>query len=464
MPFVVSSFFYRCDDVDYGGHGVHFTLKEAVDCLNELARDGDVPIHPITGKYMQAIFAVDGNGDSRDFTKKEKRIAKALGLDPKSVVTEKQGIITFGDIAEKCFEALRLLPISAFDLEQALDYRHAGSHFWTTDAGIGQALFHTQQTLFTLELSLKAVLEVLGKLTKGPQGKRPNWQTHDLIVLFELLEEEHKNTLERWWANSPASERQYDGTLKELLTSVRNSYGEWRYIPQLKDAPSINIGALQDASRLLLRYERFAFKQTLPIKVTSRVDSSQSLNGGTAGRVEYPAIIEGVVRRVKIHGSYDPFGEVEVVIDSDHHAHDVTTKFCLRDAESYYGLEGERVTLGGWSYQGQPSVLYRPYHIGLKDKSSSYTSEYRTLKGSVYNLKVSETAYRVTQAHLILKDETFFSEVDCLFITSEERDKLDGVQLGEDIFISGIVTLLNGRPIRLVGPDKIERIESMLES
>ena len=401
-----------------------------------------------------------------DFTKKEKILVKSLGLDSKSVVTDRLGITTFGETARMYYESLRLVPITAFNLGEALNYRNKDRHFWATDAGIGTALAYTQQALFTLELSLKAVLEALGKLEKPESGNRPDWHTHDLIDLFDLLEAEHKQKLEQRWASLMKSDRHFAGTLAELFDPVRDSYEKWRYIPQLKDAPSMNTGALLSASGVLLNYADHSLRLNFPlnIKVTTEILTEPEGGGGrNSRRTANTVIVEGVVRCTGIPEGHDPHGKVEVVIDSDHHDYDVTAVFNRTDVESYYGLEGVRVVLGGTSFEDEPYVLNSPQHVGdfyRVSETPSYSFEHRTLKGSVYNLKAYETAFKLSQTNLTLKDETYFTEVDCLFLTDEERKQLDGVRLGDDILISGIVTLMNGRPIRLVGPEKIERVET----
>ena len=58
---------------------------------------------------------------------------------------------------------------------------------------------------------------------------------------------------------------------------------------------------------------------------------------------------------------------------------------------------------------------------------------------------------------LALYDETFFTQVECFFVTDEERDMLKELQLGDRILISGRVTLLSGQPTILVQPSGIEK-------
>ena len=62
---------------------------------------------------------------------------------------------------------------------------------------------------------------------------------------------------------------------------------------------------------------------------------------------------------------------------------------------------------------------------------------------------------RVTEETL---QDANLTQVECLFSTDEERKKLTGVKLGDEILISGHVTLLNGKPIVLVGPELVEQV------
>ena len=59
---------------------------------------------------------------------------------------------------------------------------------------------------------------------------------------------------------------------------------------------------------------------------------------------------------------------------------------------------------------------------------------------------------------LALWDETFFTQVECFFATEGERDQLKDVNLGDKVTISGCVTLLNGKPMLLVAPARIEKL------
>lgn len=45
-------------------HDVYYKLADTVDCFNEIKKHngGVTPIHPVSGKYIHAIVAVDREG------------------------------------------------------------------------------------------------------------------------------------------------------------------------------------------------------------------------------------------------------------------------------------------------------------------------------------------------------------------------------------------------------------------
>lgn len=461
MPFVVSSFFYRCDDEDHG-HGAHFRLEEAVSCLDELKRfrDGEIPIHPISGKYMQAIIAVDKEGNQRDFTRAEKKLAKCLGLDSKSVYIVKPGITTFYNLAKMYIEALRLLPMLSVDLEGLFDYQDTRRHFWNTDAGKGQAIAYTQQAILTLELSLKAMLEVHGKIAEHISENKLDWQTHNLIHIFDLLPEEVKEMVEGRWISLPSSKRQFDGTFSDFLSDIGNSYTGWRYIPELKSSNlTMEISTLHTASSLVMDAASISLRKRSPLRVTFS-EPKVIKNGDSEAPEMREVYVEGLVVSVEVPESLDPLGRVEVVIKSDHHEHDIVALLYKRDVERYYQLNGERVFITGYSSAAEPHLLEHSY----LDRENlflhpMYKSEHRKLRGSVYDVMTSSRVHQQTITNFTLWDMTYHTEVSCIISTDEERNRLAGIQLGDEILISGLVTLKNGRPLVLVGPDSIEKIE-----
>ena len=164
------------------------------------------------------------------------------------------------------------------------------------------------------------------------------------------------------------------------------------------------------------------------------------------------------MRSVRVPDGFDPFGTVEVVIDSDHHEHDITVQSYKRNVHNYYDLEGERVALVGEISADKPQLLQRANFLDNLKREPKYTLHSLTLRGSVYDIRVVHSAFGGSdKVALALYDETFFTQVECFFVTDEERDLLKALQLGDEIQISGRVTLLNGKPTILVQPYGIER-------
>ena len=459
MPYVVSYLFGRCDEL----HGLHFRLEDAANCFDKLTRrfEDAIPIHPISGKYTYAIIAIDGNGDQRDFSKKEQKLRLSLGLDIKSVYLETPGIATFYQLSHLYVPALRLIPSLSVDLEGLFDPESNTRHFWNTDAGRGQALAYIQQSVFTLELALKALLEIQETMAEHNIQNKNDWQTHDLAEIFSLLPEDDKSILERRWGALPLGKRQFNGTFSEFLTCIRNSYMEWRYITDLKSTNlMMNIGTLSVASEIVLDVASKSLRKRSPIKVTTK--TSVVRNTDEERSPPHEVVIEGIARKVNVPDSFDPQSEVEVVIDSDHHDCAVTALFRKRDVERYFNIVGKRVLLAGYSREDEPQLLMSPTHIDGVDRFSqlpTYAYEYRMLKGSAYNFSTFERSHLLATVNLILFDETYFTKVDCHFSTEEERRLLQGVQLGDELLIGGLVTLLNGIPLLLIGPEFVKKVE-----
>ena len=197
MPYEVFSLFFRCSEI----HGTHSCLKDAAACFAHLTQryGDDLRVDPISQKYVHEIAAIDRNGNQRDFSKSERDKAASLNLDPKAVATEVPGITTFSHLARMYNEASRLIPVTDINLKGMFDYHGGNRHFWNTDAGKGQALAYAQQAAFTLELALKAYLEVLSILGSTDRGDPRQWRTHELTDLFNFLTDDKKNQLEEWW-------------------------------------------------------------------------------------------------------------------------------------------------------------------------------------------------------------------------------------------------------------------------
>lgn len=88
-----------------------------------------------------------------------------------------------------------------------------------------------------------------------------------------------------------------------------------------------------------------------------------------------------------------------------------------------------------------------------------YAVEYCTLKGSIHDIRTVHSVHgKSGKLDLSLWEETYFTQVECIFVTDKERDQLRRINPGDTILISGWVTLLNGRPVVLVQPNHIEEV------
>ena len=181
-------------------------------------------------------------------------------------------------------------------------------------------------------------------------------------------------------------------------------------------------------------------------------------------------MVEGLVRSVEIPDGFDPLIQVEVVVEAELYLNgrsvldnvwEVKARFQKSSVESYYGLEGKRVSLVGLSTDAEPHILDHAHHRDVLKRDPSYTFERRTLRGTVYNLTPSvDEQGRTPKVSLVLSDSTFHAKVDCQFLTDEEREIVANVQLGDEVTIHGQVVMNNGRPIALVGPTKVELLTS----
>ena len=281
MPFEVSNMLFRCSET----HDAHSRLEDAAACFARLTQryGGDIPVHPISQKYVYWIAAIDRKGNQRNFSNPERAKVAALHLDPKSVDTDVPGITTFSHLAKMYFEASRLIPVLSINLKGMFDDLGTDRHFWTTDAGKGQALAYAQQAAFTLELSLKAYLEVLGKLASPDVGDTQRWQKHELIDLFNLLTDDEKKQSEEWWNHSDAKRNHFRGSFREFLSSSNKLYIKWRYITDLRSADlSMDIPMLLSASNFLLSASERVFRKSSPIKVnitTTTYPSTEHTDG-----------------------------------------------------------------------------------------------------------------------------------------------------------------------------------------
>jgi len=83
MPYEVFNILSRCSET----HGAHSSLKNAAACFARLTKrfSGDIPVHPISQKYVYWIVAIDRKGNQRNFSTPERAEVAALHLHPRSV-------------------------------------------------------------------------------------------------------------------------------------------------------------------------------------------------------------------------------------------------------------------------------------------------------------------------------------------------------------------------------------------
>ena len=459
MAYEVFSAFTRCAAI----HGTHSNVPDAVACYNAIVTgiEGETPSWKHTGKHVHVVGAVDRHGHQRALTDREIKQLTGLGLPPEAFLSEKENVTTFNIIAEMFYAASRLMPTSNISLEGMFDYEARNKHFWSTDAGMGQAFAFAQQTVFTVELALKALLEASGKLLAVPPKV---WQTHNLIELFNLLEPEEQRLLEQRWNSLHSSNHQSHESLRDLLAVTKNQYMDWRYIPTLKSTElSLDVTAMLGAAGLILNLAEDTFRRNSPVKVetTSQTFPSSSVKQH-ATKVPKPVIVEGVVQSINVPPGFDPHGQVDVVVKPEFYydgptnselPQSVTARFRKSQVESYNGIVGENVRLVGWSTESDPHILDAASHNRPLTRGDSYTFEQRALRGTVYDLKKREKEGKQTvEFSLILDDSTYYTKVDCYFLTDEEREQIADVRLGTEITIHGQVALLNGKPVSLFAP------------
>lgn len=166
-------------------------------------------------------------------------------------------------------------------------------------------------------------------------------------------------------------------------------------------------------------------RSTIKIDVTTTMHPNSNVDGGNSTLRYVTALVEGRVRAVIIPDGFDPCSIVELVIDSDRHNDDVIVQFHKRSVENYYGFEERRVVLAGRIREDQPNLLLHPSHLEKPEGEDWYASELRTLKGSIYDIRDVYPAHsRLEKLDLALWDETYFTQVECFFVTDKERDRL----------------------------------------
>lgn len=301
MPYEVFSLFSKCSEI----HGAHSSLEDAADCFAQVTQryGADIPVHPVTQKYIHWIVAIDKNGSQRDFSNSELMKVDKLCLDCKSFAAKVPGITTFSQLAGFYYEASRLIPVTHINLKGMFDYQAKNRHFWTSDAGKGQALAFAQQAAFTLELALKAYLEVLGKLTSTDTADVRKWQTHKLVDLFKLLADDEKQQLEEWWNHSDTKRTHFHESFQDFLSESNRLYEKWRYITDLTSPDlSIDLPKLLSASEFLLSSRSRVFEKNSPIKlnIMTTVNPNADVDDGIPAPRYKQTLVEGQVRDVNI--------------------------------------------------------------------------------------------------------------------------------------------------------------------
>ena len=412
-------------------------------------------MNPITGKYIHAIAKVDRSGNQISFQKSELQTAiDHLKLDPKAVLTHRPAVTNINNLATLYCNALGSIPMLTVNLDLLFEYEDRNHHFWATDAGRGQSLAYILQAAFTLELCLKAVLESCGLFAETSDDGSADWFTHRPVELFELLEDTEQHRLELWWKQWSLDERHFDGPYIEFLKSVDDLYMGARYLQRDLRAvnPQIEIASLLSASRVALAVADHTLRNRFQIKSKTTIHQVSDPDRPKIREV----FKEGVVRSLSIPDGFDPHSQVKAVIDTDGGQEITVNLFRKMEVERYHGIAGGHVVFEMYVYENDPSVIQ---HARLLDRSEqtpakpTYAHENGVLRGSVYNLEGCDFVPGQRAVRLTLEDATYFSKVECIFSTKEELEQLANVQLGQHLRVRGDISLRNGRPIIVLGPE-----------
>ena len=166
--------------------------------------------------------------------------------------------------------------------------------------------------------------------------------------------------------------------------------------------------------------------------------------------------MEGVVRGLSKPDGFDPHSPVDAVVDTDDGQEITVNLFRKMEVERYHGIEGARIAFEAYAHEDEPSVieyarlLYRSEHTTSKP---IYSQAQGIVSGVVYNLEGCDLVPGQRAVRLTLDDTTYFSKVECLFSTKEELEQLTDVQLGQHVLVRGQVSLRNGRPMIVLGPE-----------
>ena len=462
MLYEVFSPFMSCADL----HGPHLSLEEAKQCFDQITQPGDgIAMNPATGKCIHTIAAVSADGTQRRFSDEELDLVDALSIDRRIVLEDVPSVTTFAYIAGLSYAALLTVPQLSVDLTGFFDYQNRNKHYWSTEEGLGQSLAHVQQAFFTLELCLKALLETTGQLVKIPEDK---WKQHEPVILFKLLNRETRQRLEQRWSQVKNADRPRESTFQAFLESINDMYTAWRYIPERKDSNlSADLRPIVAACETVLDTSQFMFRRDYPLKprITTEIISSGQEQDQSQ---EYmPIIVSGTVASVNVPEGFDPHSIVEVTVETEEYGL-LTLEVYKRNPEEYHGIAGRTITVGGFYNPNRSAAVKRPNILAVDDqegRDTHYDVETRVLQGTIYDVIRPKGPDRLESVNLFLQDETYFTMVQCLFLTREEQGQITGalnsgqqLQLGDRISIRGQVTLKNGLPVVLVGPHSIYRL------
>ena len=462
--YVVISPFMSCTDL----HGPHRSLEEAKQCFDHIEQPEEgIGVNPATGKCIHAIAAVATDGTQRKFSDDELDLVDALSIDRRIILEAVPNVTTFAHFASLSYAALLTIPQLRVELAGFFDYENRNKHYWSTEEGLGQSLAYVQQGFFTLELCLKALLETTGQLVKIPEAKR---KRHEPAILFRLLNRETRQFLEQRWSQVRSADRPPDSTFQAFLESINEMYTAWRYIPERKDSDlSADLRPIMAACETVLDTSGFMFRRDYPLKprITAELISSRQGQDQPRYQEDIPIIVSGTVTSVNVPEGFDPHSIVVVAMETEEYGL-LKLKFHKRYPEQYYGLEGRKINVGGFYNPNRPAAVRRPDILTIDDKEArerQYSVETRALQGTIYDVTRPKGPGRLDTVTLFLQDETYFTMVQCLFLTREEQGQIAGtldpsqqLQLGDRISIRGQVTLKNGLPVVLVGPDSINRL------
>ena len=257
-------------------------------------------------------------------------------------------------------------------------------------------------------------------------------------------------------------------TFQSFLESIDDMYNAWRYVPERKDANlSVDLRPVVVACKVALETSQVMFRRDSPFK--PRI-TWQTISGGQGpdNSAQYvPIYVAGTVTSVSIPEGFDPHSLVELAIETEEYGQ-LKLEVYTRHPEKYHGLLGRKVLVHGYYTHNRPAVVKEPNGISIngdEGRTPSYSVETRTLQGTIFDVTRPKGPSRVDTVNLVLQEETYFTMVQCLFLTREEQGQITGtldsgehLQFGDRISIRGQVTLQNGLPVVLVGPKSINRL------